>query len=160
MQAATDAELREPFVRIMVLGDHSITYRVSGLLVDVRQLLSARSRLARRILDVLHENGIEIVSPAFVNQRRMAGDVRIIPECPAEADEETGHAPENIVFDKAEQAEMIEKRKLQLLAELTGLESALAAASEASKPSISSQVQQCREQLAALEAPAPGSGRS
>lgn len=110
-EAATESGLAEPFVLIRDLGDFSITYRVSGFLAEVTKLVSARSRLRAKVLDVLHENGVEIVSPTFMNQRQLRADEAIMPDkassrsstAPAESE------PESIVFDKAEEAQQLEE---------------------------------------------------
>lgn len=80
--AARETGLNEPFVQIIELGNYAITYRVSGLLADVKSMLTMRSNLHRKILDTLHGNGIEIVSPTFMNQRRIGDQVRIFPPRP------------------------------------------------------------------------------
>ena len=49
--AAERADLEEPFVQVTTLGDYSVTYRVAGFLPQVKHLLTARSRLRKRILD-------------------------------------------------------------------------------------------------------------
>jgi small-conductance mechanosensitive channel len=45
LEAAAMAELQEPFVQVVDLGDFSVTYRVAGLLTEVKQIISARSKL-------------------------------------------------------------------------------------------------------------------
>jgi small-conductance mechanosensitive channel len=109
-QAASDAGLDEPFVYIMDLGDFSVCYRVAGFLKEVRQLLSARSKLRRHMLDSLHGAGLEIVSPNFMNQRQLDSS-HVIPTPrygPAMKDEAE---PEAMVFDKAEKAQEIQELK-------------------------------------------------
>jgi hypothetical protein len=104
IKAAEIAELQEPFVYIISLGDFSITYRICGLLPEIKELLSSRSRLNARILDSLHEGGVEIVSPTFMNTRAVGERVFIpVAEQPIEKEAE-GPAPEEIIFDKAEMA--------------------------------------------------------
>ena len=78
--AGEKAGLSEPFVQILELGDFSVTYRVAGFLSDVRYLISFRSKLLGFMLDVLHENNIEIVSPNFMNQRILPVDKPFIPK--------------------------------------------------------------------------------
>jgi small conductance mechanosensitive channel len=78
-EAAVAAKLQEPFVQVKQLGDFSVTYRVAGFLSDVKQLLTARSKLRARMLDALHGGGIEIVSPAFMNQRRLEQEALMMP---------------------------------------------------------------------------------
>lgn len=110
--AAAQAGLEEAFVHIIELGDFSVTYRVSGILRDVRSLLSARSHLCEQILDQCHAAGIEIVSPNFMNQRVLDAQERIIPSdadlvsVPAPDDQ---HLPEERIFDKAERAQSLER---------------------------------------------------
>ena len=69
--AAKAASLEDPFVHVMDVGDHSITYRIAGFLKDVKRLLSVRSDLRRQMIETLHGAGIEIVSPTFMNQRQL-----------------------------------------------------------------------------------------
>jgi small-conductance mechanosensitive channel len=110
--AAGNTGLQDPFVQILDLGDFSVTYRVAGLLEEVKQLLTTRSRLRGCMLDALHEGGIEIVSPNFMNQRVLDPDRPFIPrqDRRAKEPEESAaaeRAPEAVVFDKADEAESI-----------------------------------------------------
>lgn len=114
--AAEDAGLKDAYVQVVELGDYSVTYRCAGLLETVKRLLAAKSHLRAKMIDHLHENGVEIVSPAFMNQRRIDPARPVIP-CPvsakASSEPEVAEGPdENVVFDKAERA--------ALLAELRG----------------------------------------
>jgi len=111
-EAANAAGLSDPFVLIMDLGDFSVTYRVSGMLSEVKHLISARSRLRQMMLDVLHESGIEIVSPNFMNTRALPEHKVFIPRsAKQEWGKESKAEPEieKLLFDKAEEAESIEK---------------------------------------------------
>ncbi len=103
--AAKNAELEDPYVLVLALGDFSVTYKIAGLLQGVKQLISTRSRLRGEVLDVLHHAGIEIVSPSFMNQRQLASDSLIIPEkYQPKPRATTNSAPEEQIFDKAESA--------------------------------------------------------
>jgi small-conductance mechanosensitive channel len=109
LQAAADAGLTEPFVHVRCLGDFSVVYRVAGLLPEVKSLLTARSRLREGMLDRLHEAGIEIVSPTFMNQRPLAPEQRFIPpKLRTPEPEKPADLPEALVFDKADEAESLE----------------------------------------------------
>jgi small-conductance mechanosensitive channel len=123
-QAATEAQLADPFVQITALGDFSVTYRVYGFLEDVGNLVTKRTELRGKMLDALHGDGIEIVSPNYMNQRQLAAGRQVIPPPPpAEADEDT-HA-EELMFDKAELAARISHlraKRDELQAELASLE--------------------------------------
>lgn len=128
LSAARQAGLEEPFVHIMDLGDFSVRYRVAGLLTDVKGIISARSKLRESVLDNLHRAGIEIVSPTFMNQRALSESKSFIPEPPAGiiSEPEKQEMPEKALFDKAEQAESIEKlriRREELQKELERLKS-------------------------------------
>lgn len=115
VEGAGKAGLKDPFVQILELGDHSVTYRVAGLLEEVKQLLSARSRLKARAMDALHQGGVEIVSPAFMNQRVFPHESRFIPaSAHVSLAEPEGPGPEELAFDKAEEAEMVQALKLSL----------------------------------------------
>jgi len=107
LAAAEDAKLVDPFVLVMDLGDFSVLYRVAGLLEEVTQLLSARSRLRVCMLDHLHRNGVEIVSPNFMNQRVLDPAKAVIPSNPVASSPEPNKKEakvEAMVFDKAEEA--------------------------------------------------------
>ncbi len=111
LQAAIDAGLEDPFVYILTLGDFSVLYRANGVLTEVKQLLSARSRLNGTILDALHHAGVEIVSPNFMNTRDVSGQTfasqPLIKQSPPSESKE----PEEIIFDKAEQAATLDEQK-------------------------------------------------
>lgn len=111
--AAERAELKDPFVQVLELGDFSVTYRVAGFLDEVKYLISYRSKLRCHMLDVLHENNIEIVSPNFVNQRVFPIEKTFIPRkvYTKEKEEPLNRSPEDVIFDKAEEAESKEKIK-------------------------------------------------
>ncbi len=156
-KAAEDAGLEEPFVQIRNLGDFSVSYRIAGFLAEVKQLLTVRSNLKKGILDELHGNGIEIVSPAFMNQRQLPeGRVMIPKEDHAEritheaaAEEE----PETLIFDKADEAEKLEMEKnepMRLKQRLEELEALKEAVAETEHPQIAAEIDATRQRLGAL----------
>ena len=112
LEAAHDADLEDAFVSTMELGDFCVTYRIAGLLTDVKSLITARSRLRGKVLDSLHAGGVEIVSPTFMNTRALSPDQVFVPESgpsdPAPVAEDAP-APEEILFDKADKAEATEE---------------------------------------------------
>jgi len=118
LKAALDTGLRDPFVYVMNLRDFSVTYRISGMLEEVKHLLSARSSLRKMVLDNLHQGGIEIVSPTFMNTRSIVSGKEFIPKESRvyhKTDEPIDTVlPEDLVFDKADQAESIEKLRARL----------------------------------------------
>lgn len=112
--AAEKIGLVDAFVQISELGDFSISYRVAGFLTDPKKLLSVRSNLRKQVIDSLHGNGIEIVSPTFMNQRQYRSDETFISEVKAYQERNNGKTDESQVFDKAENAEKIEYLKTQV----------------------------------------------
>lgn len=114
LEAAEKAELKEGFVTTVDLGDFAVTYRIAGLLTEVKSLISARSRLRGQMLDALHRGGVEIVSPNFMNTRALPEERLFIPDPTPRAREpavEPESSPEDILFDKAEEAEEAEGLK-------------------------------------------------
>ena len=152
LKAAESSELSDPFVQILELGDHAITYRISGLLTEVKSMISARSRLYANILDVLHEDKIEIVSPGFMNQRKLPDDLVVLPvKARAKAKtKEDDKLPEDLIFDKAEQAETKERSEQELLKQIAQLEIDLKAADGDAKADIQNQLLATQEALSLL----------
>lgn len=110
-EAAINAGLSDPYVYVTKLGDFSVSYKIHGFLQNSDLILTSNSTLKSKILDALHDNEIEIVSPTFMNQRQV-GEKTFIPK--KEVIEETvttEKSPEEIIFDKAMHAETIEKKK-------------------------------------------------
>jgi small conductance mechanosensitive channel len=156
ISAAIDAELTQPFVQIVDLQDYSVVYRIAGFLSEPRQLLSARSSLRKHMLDSLHGRGMEIVSPAFMIQRRVEDTSPVIPptEHPASELAEESVIPEGKIFDKAEMAEAVaelrkEKRMLEeLLAKLKRKHGAL---TDEHRPPVAMRIQYTKDRLEAIK---------
>ena len=123
LKAGEEAGLIDPFVEIVGLGDFSVEYRLGGLLEEVRGLLSTRSRLRGQMIDALHEGGVEIVSPTFMNTRSLDAGRPVMPfsESVEDAGEnEAARGLEAVAFDKADLAvelERLEREKAGLLEE-------------------------------------------
>ncbi len=107
--AAESAGLKDGFVLVRELGDFSVTYRVAGLLEDVTSLISARSRLRAAMLDALHAERIEIVSPNFMNTRALGKDRKVLPPLSKTVVVQEQASAEQLAFDKAEEAASVEK---------------------------------------------------
>ncbi|MEM9620903.1 MAG: mechanosensitive ion channel domain-containing protein [Pseudomonadota bacterium] len=116
LQAAAKADLVDPFVLILELGDFAVKYRVSGLLEDGSTAISARSSLRGAVLDVLHGDGVEIMTPSVMSQRPQTPDQQMIPArvFPDEANVDNGKA-ERAMFDKSERAGRISRFVEQLV---------------------------------------------
>jgi len=157
LEAAENAELEDAFVTTVDLGDFSVTYRIAGLLTEVKSLITARSRLRGEVLDALHGGGIEIVSPNFMNTRAVAADQRFIPD-PAPRGRkakkpETG-APEEILFDKAdeaEEAETLKQRLTELEDRIWAIQAEIKEAPEEARPELEAEAEGLERQRAALE---------
>ncbi len=111
-QAAEESGLLDAFVLIIDLGDFSVNYRVGGFTEEVSRLLSIKSNLRKNILVKMHESGIEIVSPNFMNQRALDPKVPVIPASVHSAPvQESETTPEDLIFDKADSAAEREQLK-------------------------------------------------
>ena len=126
--AAIQAELVEPFVQILELGDFTVVYRVSGFLEEVGSLVSKRSALRGKVLDALHEAQIEIASPNIMLQRPAPADAPLMPKrYYGNSKEEDAGVAEKLMFEKAELAARIERlraQRMQLAADLEALKDA------------------------------------
>ncbi len=147
LEAARNVDLEEPFVKIVELGNYAITYSVSGLLTEVKGMLASRSRLFESILDALHTAGVEIVSPSFMNQRRQENDTKILPVMSEDVLQPDSPSSEDMVFDKAEEAEQQEKAEINLKEEISKLQAQAKESEGEAKKQIEVQIEQLREQL-------------
>ena len=127
IEAAKRAGLKEPFVHVQDLGDFTVVYRISGFLEDIKGLMTARSRLRIEAMNTLHEADVEVMSPSVMMQRPIPPETRIMPESFASSRLRTPNEkplPESLIFDKAEEAEALERLELEL-GELVGKRRAL-----------------------------------
>ena len=152
LEAATAIGLKEPFVQIQALGDFSISYRISGVLTEVKELIAARSNLRIAVLDILHREHIEIVSPG---QRQLDAAEKALPRSARQREKQKAWVDntvaEEIVFDKAEQAEQFSTEKSQLHGGIAALEEQLKTAEGEEKQVVSLELEHMKEQLATLD---------
>jgi len=157
IEAADGAGLQDAFVQITDLGDFSVTYRVAGFLPEVKQILTARSNLRAMMLDTLHAGGVEIVSPTFMNQRPIADGTRAVP--PHQTSrlgrivDAKDNIPEELIFDKAEQAERLEQFRAvqeQIAEEIKELEAALKNAGPDERPQLERKLERRRKRIEAI----------
>lgn len=133
--AISDVGLEEPFVQVLDLGDFSVTYRAAGLLRPVKGLIGCRSRLRAATLDHLHNGGVEIVSPNFMNTRAIAAEQIFIPSV-SRRTKQAKTSPDDVVFDKADEAESLESmrdRHKAMLEEIAAETARLKAATDESE---------------------------
>lgn len=148
LEAAEAAGLGDGFVRVMALGDFSVSYRVSGLLADLKTLVMAKSRLYGEVLDALHGDGVEIVSPTFMNQRPQAAGERFVAD-PRDRREERRRGPrvevtpDAIVFDKADRAAA--REELQTMLEQDREERAAKASQQTDEQEVEARQRLARE---------------
>jgi small-conductance mechanosensitive channel len=148
--AAHEASLEEPFVRILELGDHAVTYRVAGFLPETKKLLRTRSLLREKALDALHGAGLEIVSPSFMNQRALDPSAPVIPRAPVQVKEDDSES-DSLVFDKAEQAERAEELRDEREALLAQIKELEAGAAGGDKQSRKVEIERLRVRVEAVE---------
>ncbi len=151
LEAAEKTKLKEPFVQILQLGDFSITYKVSGQLEEVKTIFTARSNLNRCILDTLHANEVEIVSPAFMNQRRLSEGESVIPRRQVSRPSQGTTVDTEKVFDIAEKAKQNEEHKAALNQEMEDLTERLNEAAPEEKEQLQARQVQIKEALASLK---------
>ena len=114
IKAAEATGLEKPFVQIRHLGDYSVSYMISGLLTDISKLIATRRKLRAHTLDTLHEAGIDIVSPTFMNTRPLATGAQVGPDQVPVSKHNGDHSePDKVVFDKAREAEQLNELKQQ-----------------------------------------------
>lgn len=151
IKAAEKCELHDPFVHIIELGNFSVTYRISGLLTEVKGLLTARSKLFKSVLDSLHEQGIEIMSPTIMNQRQVNENLKFIPKNYHEKNRKKSVEAEGIVFDKAEKAQQIEGEKEILMAEIKKMKAELKLLKKEDQEKAKENIEEKLEQLKVVE---------
>jgi hypothetical protein len=129
VEAGKEIGLKDPFARVIDLGDHAISYKVAGLLEDVSKLLQKRSDLRMAMMHSLHTDGIEIVSPRFRNTRLLKKEQVFIPPADASTPPITPEAStEGMMFDKAREAaslDSLHKTHAELVKELETLRKAV-----------------------------------
>lgn len=109
--AATETGLSDPYVYITVLGDFSVVYKIHGFLEDSSKYFSTSSLLNAKVMDKLHTEKIEIVSPTFMNQRRV-DDMEFIPkQVIKETERIDKKTPEDLIFDEAIKSQRLETKK-------------------------------------------------
>ena len=151
LQAANQTGLEDPFVHVTQLGDFSVTYRVSGLLVETKNLLTARSNFHRHVLDCLHNNDIEIMSPTFVSQHAGPDVERKIAHSPGFNDIQNDSTAEDVVFDKAEQAQQQATDKVDLLEQIKTLESKIPEAEKDQRKAMEKRIDTLKQELAEIK---------
>lgn len=113
-EAAISTGLSDPYVYITNLGDYSVSYKIHGFLEDSNKYFSTNSLLNANVMDVLHKNKIEIVSPTFMNQRNANEKVFIPKDIVKNVIPNNEQLPEDLIFDEAIKSEKIETKKDQL----------------------------------------------
>jgi small conductance mechanosensitive channel len=109
--AAVSAGLSDPYVYITSLGDFSVVYKIHGFLEDSSKYFSTSSLLNAKVMDKLHDEKIEIVSPAFMNQRRV-DEKKFIPKQGVKKTRPVDEkSPEDLIFDEAIKSEKLETKK-------------------------------------------------
>ncbi|MDC0174731.1 mechanosensitive ion channel family protein [Pseudomonadales bacterium] len=151
--AARAAELDDPYVQILSLDDFSVCYRVSGMLLDVKTLLTSRSKLNQCVLDSLHRSQVEIMSPTVTRHINQPLDMKQIPADTRLATAPAQSAAEDIAFDKADRAQANELQQQNLnreIEELTNQLKQTAGLAPGAKAGIEALVAQLQAELAEI----------
>ena len=142
-EAATRAGLENPYVQIRGLGDFSVVYAIAGMLTDLTNIIQKRRLLRALTMDLLHEAGVEIASPNIHSVRDFSARHTFVPKvdrAAAAADEELpAVGPDDLVFDKANQAENLETLRAArdaLLQDLSAAEASIKAEIDEEKRAI------------------------
>lgn len=152
LSAAKQTELTDPYVHIIELGDFSITYQVSGFLVEPKTLLTSRSKLNAKVLDTLHGAGIEIVSPNFARHISHPEQNRMIPvNVMRDSVTQQKTSAEDVAFAKANLAEAAKLKKSELKKEIEAVTEMLESGDLEDKDPLKSKRDRLREELKALE---------
>lgn len=154
-EAASEAQLDEPFVQITELGNFAVGYRVAGFRKDIRYIVSAGTLLRRAILDRLHAAGVEIASPSLMAQRPVTPGTRFAPQVhvPSRRTATAGVAPEDRVFDKADEAELVSRLRRErgeLEERVKELQATLKKADEAEREALATDLQTCEARIAEI----------
>ncbi|MCB1645290.1 MAG: mechanosensitive ion channel [Pseudomonadales bacterium] len=145
--AAELAGLSEVFVHVRQLGDFSVTYRVGGLLENTETLLTSRSLLNEKILDALHEGGIQILSPGYMVQMPKTDHDAVLPQRPLRTDPEVTSNAEAVAFDKANEAEAKDKARQELTERMAMVKGSLKSAPESRRSQLEEEVAALEKQL-------------
>ncbi|WJG09652.1 mechanosensitive ion channel domain-containing protein [Aliiglaciecola sp. LCG003] len=149
-QAAEKCGLTDSFVHIIELGDFAVTYKISGKLEEVNSMISSRSLLNREVLDVLHNSQIEIMSPSYMNQRKISDDAKVIPKVQNNKVDDSAASAEEVMFDKAEQAELRESQIEQITEKINQTEVQLGDATTSQKDILQNTLEQLKISLKEL----------
>jgi small conductance mechanosensitive channel len=156
LKAAEAAGLSECFVLVTSLESFTVSYRIAGFLQDVSSLLSTRSALAKAVLDELHGAGIEIMSPSFMAQRPVKDAARVVPlavkPVAAKPTAVSGPTPEEVAFDKAEEAGRLEGLRHEIERIETEIRAAKKSGGDADDASLETKRARLQELAAKLEA--------
>lgn len=123
-KAALNAGLTDAFVHITELGNFSVNYKVSGMLEDTKSMLTTQSKLYAAILDELHAHDIEIMSPNVIAPRAVEPAYSFIAKAKMKMATESVNQ-EDLVFDKAEEAEKIETQTSTIQDKITNIKATL-----------------------------------
>jgi small conductance mechanosensitive channel len=159
MEAAERAGLEESFVQVITLGDYTVAYRIAGFLSDVKSLFTAQSTLRRRVLDTLHNAGVEIASPMLMGHRALSETEALVPKIDkavlAHREEEESAAPSDLIFDKAEEAELDDRAQQELETlrdEVKALKQEAKKAAELDKSKLGTEIDALQAEIEVVEA--------
>ena len=110
LAAAENVNLRDPFVHILELGNFAINYRITGILQDEGKLISKQHALKAAVIDALHADDVEIMTPNVMEQRPLDPSQLAKPmRHYAPDDDKNSTRAEQIMFPKSELAARIDR---------------------------------------------------
>ncbi len=117
IKAIRKTGLKDAFVLVEQLGNSSITYQANGLLEDVTEMITAKSRLMMNILDEFSKNNIEVLSPMYISKRDVLQNKKIIADRDGSLskffhDPNAAKKPEKVMYARAD--EIVKKKEKQL----------------------------------------------
>ncbi len=112
-KAASEVGVESCYVEVKGLLDHCVLYSLHALVVDMERYFSTKSKLHAAVIDSLHHQKIEIVSPKFINSRAIDQSPILVKDHVIVTEEEDNI--DDLLFDKANLADKIDIIKERLL---------------------------------------------
>ena len=125
IKAAKTVGLENPFVGVTALNDYTIGYKLNAVLKDVNLIMGAKSMMYKEVLDEFSKQGLEIVSPMFLNTMAIDPKKRVMAVYSSEETTEEIKAKEKqlgaLMFEKAHKKEELIREKEKIADSLQDL---------------------------------------
>jgi len=110
LAAAKLNDIDSAYLEVKKLLDFSVLYSLNALVTNLDSYVTVKSKLHADVIDQLHLQKIEIVSPNFMNTRAMS-DAAVIPQAKREnqdIEEAIADNIDDLLFDKANYSDTLE----------------------------------------------------